>query len=267
MKKAILIIALYVIMQMVCAYIFTIVGKLLTNITDTDKFIHTSAYFWTLGVCLLAVNIVMVVLVYVILNRDSLHSVSFYLKIPRKRDIVLSILTFIPLIFLINGIGELIYTPKFIQNAFTGMTSNWLCLFCGVIISPIAEEFCFRGGVLASLYSSPKYRRYALVISSFGYGLLNLTPAQVLVGFMFGMFLGWVFLRTQSLLVPIICHIVNNIIATIVSFVFGAETKMIELFPNHITYYLCLFISAVIAFMLLRLMQKHLYRSRIEEEL
>lgn len=267
MKKAILIIALYVIMQMVCAYIFTIVGKLLTNITDTDKFIHTSAYFWTLGVCLLAVNIVMVVLVYIILNKDSLHSVSFYLKIPRARDIALSISTFIPLIFFVNGIGELIYTPKFIQNAFTGMTSNWLCLLCGLIISPIAEEFCFRGGVLASLYSSPKYRRYALVISSFGYALLNLTPAQVFVGFMFGMFLGWVFLRTQSLLVPIICHVFNNIIATIISFVFGAETKMIEVFPNHISYYVSLFMSAVIALILFRLMQKHLYRSGIEEEL
>jgi len=252
---------------MLFAYVFMILGMLLTNVTEMSQFMKTPAYFWAFGACLFVVDIVMVSLVYIILNKNSLHSVSFYLKVPRSRDIALSTLAFIPLAFLINGVGEFMNTPKFIENVYAGMTSNWLCVLCVIIVNPIAEEFCFRGGVLASLHSSPKYRRYALVISSFGFGLLNLTPDQILVGFMFGMFLGWVFLRTQSLLVPIICRIFDNIIAFVTTLIFGPETKMIEMFPSHMVYYISLAISIVMAFLFFCLMKKYLYQSKIEEEI
>lgn len=267
MKKAILIIVLYVFMQIVLGYIFISVGMLTSNVTNLEEYMKTSSYFWVFGGSLLLADIAMVGITYMILNKHSFHPVAFYLKVPRMRDMALSVITFLPFIFLINGIGELIGSPSFLLDNYGGFSKNWLCLLCGIIVSPISEEFCFRGGILASLYASPKYRRYALVISSFGFGLLNLVPAQIVIGFLTGMFLGWIFLRTQSLMLPIICRVIYNIIAFSMIIGLGAQADMIELFPSPTIYYITLAGSAVLFFPLLWLTNKYLYRASIEEEL
>jgi membrane protease YdiL (CAAX protease family) len=79
-----------------------------------------------------------------------------------------------------------------------------------IIVAPITEEFIFRGFILqrwAVKWNLP----LALILSSMVFGLLHLNPIGLSV---FGLLMGVLYIKTRSLLVPITGHMLNNIIAT-----------------------------------------------------
>lgn len=77
-----------------------------------------------------------------------------------------------------------------------------------VVIPPIVEEMMFRGVVLQSL------RRYgdgfAVVVSAIFFGLYHGNPIQMVFAFLSGLALGYVVIRTGSLLPSILIHCINN---------------------------------------------------------
>ncbi len=78
-----------------------------------------------------------------------------------------------------------------------------------VVVAPIVEELLFRGAMLHRLTAKWGLRT-ALVVSSVVFGILhvNFLGAGVL-----GFVIALLYLRTRKLLVPIICHTVNNAVA------------------------------------------------------
>ena len=77
-----------------------------------------------------------------------------------------------------------------------------------VVIPPIVEEMLFRGVVLQSL------KRYgdgfAIVVSAIFFGLYHGNPIQFVFAFFSGLVLGYVVIRTGSLLPSILIHLINN---------------------------------------------------------
>ncbi len=82
--------------------------------------------------------------------------------------------------------------------------------FCSVVImAPIFEEYLFRG-VLLQRWSQKWNVRKAIIVSSLIFAVLH---ADILGAFLYGVVMSLLYLRTQSLLVPILCHMLNNLIA------------------------------------------------------
>ena len=79
------------------------------------------------------------------------------------------------------------------------------------VIAPIVEELIFRGLILQGLR-----RNYNAVVSVFIsallFALFHLNPWQFPATFILGLLLGWIVLRTHSLILSILGHSINNLL-------------------------------------------------------
>lgn len=80
---------------------------------------------------------------------------------------------------------------------------------CFVAIPALVEELFFRGVILPGLAHRLAPRR-ALVVSAVLFGLIHLTPIGIVVGTVAGLILGWVRLRSGSVLPSIALHGATN---------------------------------------------------------
>lgn len=98
------------------------------------------------------------------------------------------------------------YTVKDSSNA---PILNFMEFFTGVIIAPIVEEFLFRGFLLHR-FTVKWGIRVAVLASSFIFGILH---TDIVGAFLFGLVMCILYLKTGTILVPIVCHMLNNFIA------------------------------------------------------
>lgn len=146
-----------------------------------------------------------------------------------------------PLVNLIPMIE--IFRPMF-EEAFaqTGF-SSFLML---VVAAPVLEEIIFRGVMLDGLLRRTTPIK-AIVLSSFLFGLVHLNPWQFVVGFLVGVFAGWVYLRTRNLVAVIVIHAAINFSAYLYR-LFGTETfvdsvPMVEVYGDPQTTLVFLFVA------------------------
>lgn len=83
------------------------------------------------------------------------------------------------------------------------------------ILAPITEELLFRGFLMKTL--SRVGTRFAIVISAMLFGLMHGNIAQMLLGFLVGLYLGKIDVRHNSLLPSIIVHMAINVNAVIIT--------------------------------------------------
>lgn len=128
-------------------------------------------------------------------------------------SIATSYIFFYPLSFIIPGFVEYWYIdiPPFIYadlNTYP-IVPNLLSFISLVIIAPILEEFVFRG-LLLHRWNKKWGIKYAIILSSLLFGVMHPDPIGATA---FGVAMCILYLRTQSLWVPIICHAINNLVA------------------------------------------------------
>lgn len=90
---------------------------------------------------------------------------------------------------------------------------SWLMppIYC--LLSPIAEEFLFRGFLISALARSRMGLAGAALLSSLAWTALHVdrTDLARIQIFAAGLFLAWLLIRSGSLRVPILCHAAFNI--------------------------------------------------------
>ncbi|MGC8829550.1 MAG: CPBP family intramembrane glutamic endopeptidase [Verrucomicrobiia bacterium] len=89
--------------------------------------------------------------------------------------------------------------------------------FSIVIIAPIVEEIFLRGIILRGLLMNHS-KTVALLVSSLLFGLLHLNPWMLLPTTLIGIALGWVYIRTSSVPLCILCHAFNNLTAFVLAY-------------------------------------------------
>lgn len=100
-----------------------------------------------------------------------------------------------------------------------------ICLF-----APLVEEIVFRGAVLRQLLQEMPGRQWlAIVISALLFSIVHMNPAQMPFAFVAGIFLGWIYSRTGSIVPGVLYHWVNN------SVVFLLARMMPQLADGDIT--------------------------------
>ncbi len=86
-------------------------------------------------------------------------------------------------------------------------------LFTTVLLAPIAEELFFRGVVLKGFCKVSL--RFGIIFSAIIFGLMHGNIYQAIMASFFGVVLGYITIKSGSIIPAIICHIVINFMASI----------------------------------------------------
>ncbi len=106
-----------------------------------------------------------------------------------------------------------------------------------IVIAPIFEEFICRGVLLESLRRKGGVV-LALFISSLFFALLHAHVTLFLNAFIMGLMLGYFYIRTRSIIVPIILHAINNTVAYILLYTNNADFSLSDIILNRNIYYI-----------------------------
>lgn len=89
---------------------------------------------------------------------------------------------------------------------------NGLSFISLVVLAPVIEEFAFRG-ILLHRWSQKWGMNKAILISSLLFGIAHPDPVGATV---FGMAMCVIYLKTQTLIVPMLCHGISNFVAWLI---------------------------------------------------
>ncbi len=168
----------------------------------------------------------------------------------RFKDIIISTIILISLVtasmFLVSvlntylPLGERVLSPIGL-NFDTDYLFNPLYIFLFVVVSPILEEFAFRGVLLRML---GKYgNRFAMWSTALFYALLHVSIAEMLPAFIMSLFLTKMTLRYRSVQPTIIVHILFN------AFMYGYACIPLQYYlVMAVTLFLLYFLSIVFLF-------------------
>lgn len=145
------------------------------------------------------------------------------------------------------------------------MRNRWGYLAIG-ILAPLAEEAVFRGAVLRVLLRlfDKKWHWIAIAISAILFGLVHGNVQQFVHATLIGLFLGWMYYRTDSILPGVLFHWVNNSAAYVISNLIpnAEQARLIDIFGGEqrsvwlaLLFSLCLMLPALFQ-LFLRLKKK-----------
>lgn len=141
-----------------------------------------------------------------------------------------TILLMLPAIFLINLLSDLFAWDDVNEELFEALMCNPLGIPAIVFTGPLAEEMVFRMGMQTALCRAGLSPWRAILTSALMFGLVHMNPAQIPGATLFGLILGWLYLRSGSIWLPVTAHMVNNLTGVLLYHLTGdAELTMTEL--------------------------------------
>lgn len=171
----------------------------------------------------------------------SIAPMSFLKLTEKPKTLVLSvsfliIFSILPFLNFIEGINESMVFPAFLNNVeewiidkeekaaylteiiiqTNTMPGLLLNLLVVALIPAIGEELLFRGVLLKLLKDITRNAHWAVIISAILFSAFHLQFYGFLPRFTLGLVLGYLFVFTGNLWVPIFIHFVNNAAAVIV---------------------------------------------------
>lgn len=115
-----------------------------------------------------------------------------------------------PLTFVSDELG--LKMPDTYVELFKGIMHSDLGFLAIGIIAPLAEEMVFRGAILRTLHAAfgHRLRWVAIVVSALLFAVVHGNMAQGFGAFLSGLILGWMYVRTGSIVPCVMYHWVNN---------------------------------------------------------
>lgn len=212
MKKTLLIIGAFILSQVLAGIITSVAVAIRMNMQGKSIVENFELSSSEMLIALMASEVVIVIATILICRKGFkepfLWRVSFRTGLT---VVILSIVGFSALVILTEALAEQLSLPDYMKETFKTASLSSLSLWAMAVIGPISEEIAFRYGIVGSLLESKKMPTWLVVlISALIFSLLHMNPAQMLVAFILGLFLGWLYVITQSIWPCIICHVANN---------------------------------------------------------
>ena len=94
--------------------------------------------------------------------------------------------------------------------------------FALCMLAPLAEEIVFRGALIRAIRSFCEQRgwahpaMWAVIASTVCFAVIHLNPAQIPHALIVGLILGWLFVKTGSIVPGCIVHWINNSMAYVI---------------------------------------------------
>lgn len=143
----------------------------------------------------------------------------------------------LPMTFFTEQVG--LELPPDYTKLFKGMINSDLGFLALAILAPIAEEMVFRGAILRRLLDAfdKRWHWAAIVITAALFGIVHLNMAQGINAFVMGLLLGWMYMRTRSIMPGIIFHFANNTMAFFLYRLFpnAADKTLVEFYGGNMT--------------------------------
>lgn len=116
-----------------------------------------------------------------------------------------------------------------------------------IVAAPILEEILFRGLIFESC-AERFGKGVGLFVSALLFGLVHIVPVQIINAFVVGLILGYVYLKTRSLVSVMVIHAINNGIAYVTMAFFGDSQSITlrDILPADWLYWLIYGLSAVL---------------------
>lgn len=128
--------------------------------------------------------------------------------------------------------GIEIFIPDF-SFAKDDMLGSILMVVYVCILAPLTEEIIFRGFILKA--NQKHGDLYAIILSSILFSLFHMNLQQFIFPFVMGLLLGFITVKTRSIIPAIVCHMFNNSFSMATQY-FVAEKKLVgEIVPSIIT--------------------------------
>lgn len=248
MKKAIIatfvFFAMQIIVPAVGTYVISVLGG--TNNAETD-----------ISVTITNPTVVAVELLFVyLLTIAALYAWRLLSPISglekRRGGMPVALTIMLLLIVIANIANEIIGLPDMTADKLPALMNNPLCIFCIVLVAPIAEELVFRQAVIGALLEKEKSSAKAIVLSAVLFAIVHVNPAQMPVAFVIGILLGWFYVRTGSVVTSAACHVLNNTLG-VISFHALPDTKLTSLFGGTIGTVIVTTVCIVVGVLLIKM--------------
>jgi membrane protease YdiL (CAAX protease family) len=191
----------------------------------------------------------------------------YFKRIPAFLYVILLLLS-LSLNVILDPLTTAIPMPEFIKKLFEMLTSRdiWTFLTVG-ITGPILEEVLFRGIILDGFLNRYKPGK-AIFWSALLFGLFHMNPWQSIPAFLIGLLLGYVYLKTRSLIPVIFIHIINNSFSYLTVYIFGEDVLSYrEIFTESGLYLMLIAASLLIfVFCLAKLIMTFKQKSHFNQE-
>lgn len=120
-------------------------------------------------------------------------------------------------------------TEEVTENVITqkeSLGANIVMYFYVCIFGPILEELLFRGVVLEAV--RPYNERFAIVFSSLIFGIMHGNISQAVNGFLIGLVLGALYVRSGSLVPSTVMHMLMNSVTSVVAVMMYSNPNLVE---------------------------------------
>ncbi len=150
--------------------------------------------------------------------------------------------------------------PAELTAAFTEIINSRIGYVVIGILAPLTEEVVFRGAVLRKLLTITR-PAWAVALSALLFAVVHGNLAQGCHALIIGVLLGWLYVRTRSIVPCVVVHWVNNTIAFAAVRALGSrgDVPLTELFAGQQTLlYALIAVSVVVALISLLIVARQL---------
>ena len=223
MKKTLLIVGAFLLAQVIAGIIIALpqiieiasqtASQTATPATDIEVTPSSSALLWALMIS----DIIIIVATILICRKGFVE--PFRWKMPAAKGVlfvVLSLVCTAALVVLVEVLAEWIDVPDYMADTFQSLSLSPIALWAIAVIGPLSEEVACRYGIVGSLREKNWAPWAAILLSAALFAVLHLNPSQMLVAFIIGLLLGWLYIITRSLWPCIICHVANNAVSVLI---------------------------------------------------
>ncbi|MBC2257526.1 CPBP family intramembrane glutamic endopeptidase [Listeria booriae] len=221
----------YVLLTYFAAYFSSLVGapivmgilRAVTDLSSTQIVTYASVYWSVFS------NFIAVIIVWLLLRKQP-RSTKIEQGQPASAgvSVIYAVLGFVALL-----IGQYIAIAIMSMFGVGGASQNTemlgelaravpLMIVFTSVLAPILEEIVFRKIIYGGLASRMNIH-VAAVISSLFFGLMHMDLAYLLVYFVIGLVLCYMYTKTKRIAVPIAAHMLMNVIAMIIQFTMGGN--------------------------------------------
>lgn len=124
-----------------------------------------------------------------------------------------------------------------------------LVVLATAVTPAVIEEFALRGVVLGAL--KPFGKGFAVIISAVLFGLLHGNLEQIPFAFLVGLYLGFITVKTGSIVPAVVLHFYNNLSSVVFSFITDGANATLSQFL-YLFYLLIMLVFGVIGLFVLR---------------
>ena len=225
---------------------FVLFGLVTMILNKIHYFVSSEALFnFYLVSCLIVDSLIIVFVLpwYNVGVLEQFRIVKFNVLIMIVIMAVLVLVLVLPIVDPIDFVKKLTHYQLTIKQFNFSLSSlvkfdKVIYLFLMVIITPVVEEIIYRGFLINLLLK--KYSvKLALIISSLIFAFFHLRFAGIGFLFVYGLFFGYVYYKTNSLIAPILAHFIINFLAS-----FSAHS-FVDLNSESIVKYVLIYVTGL----------------------